>query len=39
MMFDMKVNAKEVMYVLPFGKEEQFMTSQGGNSKPIIFLS
>lgn len=38
MMFDMKVNAKEVMYVLPFGKQEQFMTSQGGNSKPLIFL-
>jgi len=39
MMFDMKVKAKEVMYVLPFGKQEQFMTSQGGNSKPLIFLS
>lgn len=37
-MFDMKVNSKDVMYVLPLGKHSQFLTSQGGNSKPLIFL-
>ncbi|MFZ9761376.1 MAG: transglutaminase domain-containing protein [Candidatus Kapaibacteriota bacterium] len=39
LLFDMKINAQEVMYVLPLHSKEQFMTSQGGNSKPLIFLS
>ncbi|MFM8280100.1 MAG: transglutaminase domain-containing protein [Bacteroidota bacterium] len=39
LMFDMKINAKDVMYVLPLSMKGQFLTSQGGNSKPLIFLS
>lgn len=39
MMFDMKINGKDIMYVLSLEKQDQFMTSQGGNSKPLMFLS
>ena len=39
LMFSMKVTGKDVMYVLPLQAQTQFLTSQGGNSKPLIFLT
>ncbi|MFM6956218.1 MAG: transglutaminase domain-containing protein [Ignavibacteria bacterium] len=38
-MFDARLSGKDILHVLPMGSYPQFLTSQGGNTRPLIFLS
>ena len=38
-MFNARLSGKDILHVLPLGSYPQFLTSQGGNTRPLIFLS
>lgn len=38
-MFNARLSGKDILHVLPLGSYPQFLTNQGGNTRPLIFLS
>jgi hypothetical protein len=38
MMVNARLSGKDVLHVLPIGKQAQFLTNQGGNTRPLIFF-